>query len=229
MNKKGTHVEIIISFIIFIIFLVFLIASVESPVKKVEDKKNSFEGIEIGIMEEVSADMTTVTVNVGDESELCLSLTDLISLSDIGSNIIVKDYFGNPVTSRINGDSLEITRTSVEDNFFRIYYSEEFDGLSSGSGCTEVSDYDIGFTKTDKYVFEKKFLELINMNYGTVRTLLKVPEGTEFGYGLVLSNGTVHETTQQEVSTNIYIKENPVEYIDLEGNILEGYVRTKIW
>lgn len=229
MNKRGTHVEIIISFIIFIIFLVFVLAAIKSPVTNVEDKKDTFDSIEMGILEQVSADMTTLTVNIGDESELCLSLNNFLSLSNIGPNIIVKDYYENVVPAHVNGDSLEITRESTEDTFFKIYYSEEFNPLGSGSGCTGVSNYDIGFTKTDEYVFEDKFTDFLNQDYGTARNLLKVPEGTEFGYGIVLADKSVEETTQQEVSTNIYIRETPVEYIDSDGNILEGYVRTKIW
>ncbi|MGY4884823.1 MAG: hypothetical protein ACP5NZ_04570 [Nanobdellota archaeon] len=228
MNKKGTHVEVIISFIIFIIFLVFLFVSVESPLKGNEDKKGIFDSIELGIINDTSSDMTSVTVNVGDSSETCLSLTNLLTFSNIGPNIIVKDYSGNTIQSHLNGDSLVINRASTEDTFFKIYYSEEFNELEGGSGCTETT-YDVGFTKTNRYVFEEKFLGLLTQDYGTLRTELKVPQGTEFGYGIILSDGTMHETVQQNVSTNIYIRETPVEYVDGEGNILQGYVKTRIW
>lgn len=228
-NRRGTHVEVIISFIIFIIFLVFLFVTVESPVRNQEDKKDIFDSIELGIINKTSSDMTTITVNIEESSESCLSLTDFITFSNIERNIIVKDYYGNTIQSSLNDNSLQINRASTEDTFFKIYYSENFDELGSGSGCTETNDYDVGFTKTNKYVFEEKVVELINQNYGTLKNELKVPEGTEFGYGIILSNGDVHETVQQNVSTNIYIRETPVEYVDLQGNILQGYIKTRIW
>jgi hypothetical protein len=44
-----------------------------------------------------------------------------------------------------------------------------------------------------------------------------------------LSNGTTIETSEEEISTSVYIKERSIEYVDLEGNILMGYLKIKIW
>ncbi len=228
MNKRGTHVEIIVSFIIFIVFLVFLFATVQSPLRKQDDKNGITEGIELDIKEMSSAEITTASIILESGGDACVTLDGTIGDLGVGRNIIVKDYYGNTIPSSLNGEYLQINRESSSDTFFKIYYSEEFNELGGGSGCTSES-YNLGFTKTSKYVFEEKFLELINMDYSTLKSELKIPEGTEFGYGLVLSDGTTHERGEADISTNIFITENPVEYVDLEGNILQGYIKISIW
>jgi hypothetical protein len=58
---------------------------------------------------------------------------------------------------------------------------------------------------------------------------LKIPEGVNFGYGIILSNGTSFETKGEELSTNIYMRERPIEYVDSNGNVLMGALKIKIW
>jgi hypothetical protein len=227
-NKRGSHVDVIISFIIFVTFIFFLLAIIKPAMSTQTDKKNIFDNVELGITNKTSSDMTIITATLGSGGNNCVSLNNLISDAGIGNNIIVKDALGRTVSSEIGGNSLQITRTSTNDTFFKIYYSEEFDELGTGSGCSSAN-YALGFTKTSKYIFEKKVLELIAENHETLKKELKVQEGVNFGYGIVLSNGTSLETNEENLSTNVYIRETPVEYVDLEGNILEGYLKTKIW
>ncbi len=228
MNKRGTHVEVIVSFIIFIVFLVFLFATVQSPLKKQEDKKGINDGIKIDLIEMASSDMTTATIKLESGGEACITLDGTLSDLGIGRNIIVKDYYGNTITSSLNGEYLQINRESPTDTFFKVYYSEEFNELGGGTGCSS-GGYNLGVTQTEGYVFEEKFIELVNRDYATMRSELNIPEGTEFAYGLVLSDGTTHEREYADVSTNIFITESPVEYVDLEGNVEEGYIKIAIW
>jgi hypothetical protein len=58
---------------------------------------------------------------------------------------------------------------------------------------------------------------------------LKIPKGVRFGYGIRLSNGTTFETEGENVSTNVYIRETPIKYIDSKGNISLGFLKTKVW
>lgn len=222
-DKKGSHVEVIVSFIIFVTFVLFLLTILGPSINTQNDKKNIFDGIEIGITDRISSNMTVIALNFNDQVSSCVDLSAL----GIGNNIIVKDQSGAKVTSSADQNSLQITKGNPSDTFFKIYYSEEFDGLT-GSGCTPGS-YEIGLDKTSKYIFEKKFLDLMNKDYATLRSEIKAPQGVEFGYGMTLSNGTIFETPMDDVSTDVYIRESPIEYVDLDGNIMEGYLRTTIW
>lgn len=228
MNKRGSHVEVIISFIIFVTFIFFLFSVVEPSISTQKDKKNIFDNIELGIINRISSNMTIITANLASGGSNCVDLTNLISNLGIEENIIVKDSSGEIVNSDAHGNSLQISRESTSERFFKIYYSEEFDELDTGSGCPERS-YDLGLTKTSKYIFETKFLDLMNEDYEDLRTDLKIPEGVDFGYGIILSNGTTFETHKEELSTNVYIRETPIEYVDSDGNLLAGYLKTKIW
>jgi len=89
--------------------------------------------------------------------------------------------------------------------------------------------YSLGLTKTSSYIFESKIINLLKEDHEILRAKLNVPDGVNFGYGLVLSNGTTIETFEEEASTSIYIREKSMEYVDLEGNILMGYLKVKIW
>jgi hypothetical protein len=221
-NRRGSHVEVIISFIIFVTFILFIFSIVEPSISTQKDKKNMFEGVDLKIIGEVSSNMTTITVNFGGGSGGCVDLDNL----NIGKNIVVKDAYGEGVSSSADDNSLEINGESGE-TFFKIYYSEEFDELD-GSGCSPTS-YDLGLTKTSKYIFQKKVMELISRDYETLKTEFNISEGVDFGYGIILSNGTTIETNQEQLPTNVYIRETPIEYVDLDGNILEGYLKTRIW
>ncbi len=225
MNKRGTHVEILIAFIIFIVFVLFLLSIILPPVTTQRDKEKMVDSIEVGIIGRVSSDVKMATVNTGTGGDVCIDLSDL----GMGRNIAVKDISENAGSISISGndDSLLIDKTNSADTLFRIYYSDNFDSLSGG-GCNADS-YDVGLVKTYNYVFENKFLELLNTNYNTLKEQLKIPQGVEIGYGIVLSNGTSIESSSEQVSTNIYVKETPVEYVDLDGDLKEGYVRTKVW
>ena len=210
------------------ILLLFLLSILMPSVGTQKDKAKIFQGIEIGIINKVSSNMTIITVNIGDIAQNCVNLDNFIVDAGIGGNIIVKDSLGVSVNSNINGNSLQITRASTGDKFFKIHYSPGFEGLNTGSACSLIN-YSIGLAKTNQYVFEKKFIELMIENHETLRSEINVPNGIGFGYGIILSNGTTIETQEGELSSNVYVKETPVEYVDLDGNIMEGYIKTKIW
>jgi hypothetical protein len=217
-----------ISFILFIAFVLFLLLILMPPISTQKDKEKIFQGIEIKMINEISSNMTIITANIGDIEQNCVNLDDFMGNGGIGNKIIVKDSSGKSVNSNINGDSLQIVRVSTGDKFFKIYYSEEFEELNAGAACS-LTNYSIGLTKTSRYSFEKKFIELMNRDYATLKAEMKVPEGIGFGYGMVLSNGTTIETKENELYTKVYIKETPIEYVDLDGNIQEGYIKTKVW
>ena len=227
-NRRGSHVEVIVSFIIFITFIIFLFATVKYPVGREESKKNIFDSIELQIIDQTSSYVTTATVNVNDGATPCISLSNLIDDAGISRNIVVKDYSGNTIQSSLTGDSLNINRGESGETLFKIYSSEEFAELESETACAQT-DSELGLIKTRKYVFESKFLELMNADYGTLRTNMDVPKSVNFTYGMVLSNGTAIDKSIQELSTNVYIREIAIEYIDLDGNLKEGYLRTTIW
>lgn len=226
--KKGSHVEVIVSFVIFITFVIFIFASIKSPITRQEEKNNLFDSIEIGIMKRISADMTMMSITIPAGGGQCITLDNFLEERGIGENIVAKDSSGQKLDASVSGNSLNINRTNVNDNFIKIYYSPEINMLRTGSACTAINP-SLWLTKTDSYVFENKFIELLGSDYAALKAYLDVPTGVNFGYGLILSNSTIIERVAENISTNVYIREKPVEYIDLEGNISEGYLKISVW
>jgi hypothetical protein len=233
MNKKGTHVEVIISFVIFITFVMFLFAASRPAISKQEDKKNLLEDLEYKTLNMISEDVKIISVSVPVPAGNCVTLDTTMTSLDIGNRIIVKDLSGEIIENvHINGDQITIGDLTPSDTFFKIYYSQSFNPVSPAAACASANE-NIGFTKTKKYVFESEFRTTMNGDYDTLKTTLEVPEAMDFTFGMVLFNGTAiekyHEEIQSNISTNIYAKDASIEYFNLNNELVHGYLRTKIW
>ncbi len=238
-NRRGSHVGIMVSFVIFVTFLIFVFAVLEPSISSQKGKKAILNFLEAGIIGETSYDMTSGTIRLASSLGAgCIELNSGRTELGIGKRIIAKDNSEKALNSYIsasNENNLKIQGTTPPTTFLKIVYSGAFGELGmSSSSCTvlnEGSGYYVGLTKTEKYLFETKIIELIGRysDYDVLRNELKIPEGTEFGYGIKLSNGTAIETYTEYPETDVYIKETPIQYVDSNGNILIGYLKTKIW
>ena len=64
MNKLGSHVGMIISFVIFITFIVFLYSVVKPAITTGEDKKTILSALEMQILNNISANLTSASIQV---------------------------------------------------------------------------------------------------------------------------------------------------------------------
>lgn len=233
MNKKGTHVEVIISFVIFITFVMFLFAASRPSITKQEDKKNLLDSLEYKILEqEISANVKVISVTISPVVGNCVNLGNFLDEQGIDRRVVVKDSSGADVGAHMEGNSFSIDSI---DTFFKIYYSEEFDLIADdGAVCIPVTP-SVGLTKDSVYVLEEKVYTSLSKEYSQLREDLGVgeDEDMDFTYGIVLSDGTIfekeHPELESEISTNIYVKETPIEYINEDHEIVQGYLRTTIW
>jgi hypothetical protein len=250
-NKKGSHVGIVLSFVIFVTFLVFLYSVLEPEIRIQQDKESYLDYLKEELMERVSANLTTITVAITKSTLIqnCVNLENLINEAGIDSLIIVKDQSENIVESNISeGDSTDllIDREDGEKVFFKIYNSEEFPELEEAiiNPCSSLEKdeewegepvgYSIRLILKEGYVFEKKVIELLEEyesegGYENLRNELKIPSGTEFGFSFIYNNGTRIETKEKEIPTKVQVREIPVQYIDKESNVLLGTINIKIW
>jgi len=58
---------------------------------------------------------------------------------------------------------------------------------------------------------------------------LNIPPGSEFGFTFEYNNGTQINMGEQDVTTNVYVKELPMQYIDKDANTLLGKLIIKTW
>lgn len=230
--KNGTHVGVIISFMIFVTFLFFLYAIVQPAIETRNEKQVPLDSLEREVLSEVSADLTTASVFVDVPGGGCFVLVNFITKTGIDDNIIVINDSGTTFDSYISGSGL-LVNTGGSNLLLKVRMSEEFDAIgSSGLSCTNVNDYTIGLIKTREYVFSSRMDNLISvydLGYGTARSLLKVSSDSDFGLSFTYNNGTVIKTKEINVSRSIYAKDIPVQYIDDDANEVSGIINIKIW
>jgi len=241
MKKRGSHVGMVLSFVIFITFLVFLYSIIEPAVKTQGDKQALLDYLKRELIQNFSAEMASVTITVEKTiPQNCIELENLVTELDIISTVIVKGETENILSNQISGNNLQIDREGIGDFFFKIYQAEEFEELGGGtfSSCKLLKygeskkEYTIGLTRTDEYIFETKIIRLIDEyenNYEDLKDELKIPLGSEFGFSFRYDNETIIGTEEKNVSINIYSEEIPTQYIDGEANILPGFITVKVW
>ena len=238
-DKKGSHVGVMISFVIFVTFIIFVYAVVQPAVISHKDKEAMLDFLELGIRNRISYEMTTGTAYIlYPVSQNCVELDGIRTALNIGTKVSARNDMGEGIAvylSPSDSNDLKILRTSVSNNLLKISYSEGFNTAGTNTMSCAVlgkdSGYKLGTTQTQEYVFQTKMIELIGeySNYEVLKSQLAIPEGVEFGFGMVLSDGTEIYTNGNEPSTDIYIKESSITYIDAGGNIRIGYLKTKIW
>jgi hypothetical protein len=231
MTKKGSHVGIVLSFVIFVTFVMFFYIIVQ-PALTTESKHSILNTLKKNIIEEVSSELTTASMSIEPAQETCAKLDHFFGIAGIGNKIIILDGRGNIITATKNSQDLYIEREDSYDTFFKVYESEEFDQIESEDlGCDE-SNYELGLIKTTTEVFETKILEIIDRHesdYQDLKQELGVPIGNEFGLDFVYANRTEITTEDTSVKINIFSREFPIKYVTENAAIEIGILRIKVW
>ena len=248
-DKRGSHVGMIISFVVFITFIVFLYTVIKPAVTTAEDKRTVLDYIEQKIEENTSAEFTEIgmIINTPPVDDfgipvLCARLDRFFVLAGISPCCtIAKNETGGIQGTYYDAtrwfDDLELNRANISNVFFKVYYSLEFSDLVPPTMyCKRVrsdnEDYEIKSIDTDEYIFEKNIYELMdyyNNHYEALKKELSIPGGNEFEFGFIQSNGTRMQVGNASKSVNVYATETPVQYIDNKANILSGYISVKVW
>ncbi len=248
-NKKGSHVGMILSFIIFVTFIVFLYIVVQPALKGGEDKRAFLESLKLAMFANVSANFTSASVRIDDGVDVsgknCVSFKrifgsdGLIEIED--PKLIVKDEDENSLNYKLSGagatKDLNVERLSRDDKFFKIYESPVYflNNDASVSGCTPLdsSSYTLGLVTVNEYIFNKSIHALedsYNKNYEQVKEQLKVPVQRDFGFSFRNSKGEKEFGVGEEVVfTSVYAEEIPIQYMDDEANILAGFINLRVW
>ena len=111
-NKLGSHVGMIISFVIFITFIVFLYTVVKPAITTGEDKQTILSALEMQILENISANLTTATVQIKNNQDISIELQSFLlnmwlsqipyyynAIAQDGDGKIVNAYAGSLVLS----------------------------------------------------------------------------------------------------------------------------------
>jgi len=230
ITKKGSHVGIVLSFVIFVTFIMFFYIMIQ-PALTTESKRAVLDILKENIIEMASAELTSVSVVAEEVPENCIKLDNFFQ-TDIGEKIVAKSNTGETLELKRHSSPNHLQVINGDNLFFRIYESEEFDQIyQENLGCGEP-DYNFGLIKTTNETFETKILDIIERHgndYQDLKKNLSVPAGNDFGLDFIYSNGTEISTKDSSAKVSILAEEFPVKYVTEDATIEMGILRIKIW
>ncbi len=238
-NKKGSHVGVVISFVIFILFVVF-ISVVLLPATEVKNKQNVIDYLEVELIDLVSSDITSASVKISKQNPNdCVQLTDFLSKTAIASKFLVLDEDRELVDADISSsDTGDLLINRGGDIFFKVLESDDFSEAEIGNpaSCQPLNEgdggYILGLVKTNKKIFEGNVMNLIedyNTDYETLKESLKIGPGNNFGFSFTYGNGTTISATEKNISVNVYVQEIPIFYINKEADTEAGSLNIRAW
>jgi hypothetical protein len=229
-NKRGSHVGVVISFVIFIMFLVFIYTVLQPKIRVEKEKQTTLDNLKGNFLEKISAKLVSTSIlnDNPDYSGGCIEI-DENEAGISGFNSVVKNSGGSIINSSSSGGFLKIAEDSGD--FFKIYSSkEEFKQFpTEETTCTEVT---ADFISEKKCVFRTRIYSLMEeyeSDYENLKKELEVPEVDEFGFNFEQSNGTIIGTKESGIEENIYSERIYIQYLDKNANIENGIVDVKVW
>ena len=225
--RKGTHVEVVLSFAIFVIFLIFLLSSFNQAVSSSRSKQHILDNLKPKLLDLSSTEITTFTIEIsgaGQSSRGCVQINSLPNEINL-YKLIIKN----------NSDNILAYSIQNFNGLLKFYYSD--DGSNSigpvGGGCQPINqnDYTIR-TITREYNSQAGILNSLldyEMQYETLKAELGVPPGTDFGFNFTYSDGSSVGTEMPSVSRSIYSDESNIFYTDEQAEINVGVLKIFVW
>jgi len=230
-----SHVGIFLSFVIFVTFIMFIYVIIK-PAVGTENNQNLLNHLKNVLIENSSSELTSVSVLIDTEiTDSCVRLSGFFNRAKISSDkIIVRDDDGDVLTSKISGENLFVENIG-DEIFLKIYESENFPTIElEAPSCQlldEGSDYILGLIRTEKNIFEKQIIQIIesyNHDYESLKEELNIIRN-EFRLNFTYANGTDISTEKKEVSVNVFVDEFPIQYINKDAVRELGSLNVEIW
>jgi len=226
MNKRGTHVGIIASFSVFILFLVALYVVVEPVISQQKDKDLVINYLELRLLQEFSGNLTTAIISNCSGYMLQIPLADIRIKDSPDLKQIAKDKNNNVIQSQKALGIVNIASTS-EDVLWLYLAEVNFNSTGIGS-AGDQGLYEVESIRFTKEIFEEKIING-TINFETLKTNLKIPQGTEFSFSFKMQNNTIINAREVNTSLEVIAKEIPIQYYDERANKLNGKINIKIW
>lgn len=246
MNKRGSHVGVIISFVIFVTFLVFLYIIIQPEISMKQDKTATLNSLKSELINNLSSNNATrVSVTI-QESTLknCILLVGFINLTKLNPNIIIYNETGNVYPSFIsagNNNDLYVNRTDTQSVFMTVYSSPGINSTTSAtiSPCNSLiqgnsaNNYTIGEITNFSYAFDGDIINLIqdyNSDYFDTKNYFNLTGGNNFGFNFTYQNQTSIGTNDKISGfLNIYSQSFPITYITQNNTLSEGSLTIRVW
>jgi len=245
-NKKGSHVGVVVSFVIFVTFLIFLYTIIQPATVREKDRQYLLDYLTANLIGNSTGNMTTMIVNVVNPilaGKKCVNLQNIIGEGEGEIPLYMINHLsftasGESFLYEESGQGLLVNVGEGFQGIITITYSENLTPLPyvSVGGCDPHS-YPTGYVKTFSEIFETKMYELNEsyyVNYEALKIALGIPEGTEFNFYIYDSQRNeppIISAKIQEPPTDrsVFVEETPIQYADGDGNLLFGFLKVEIW
>jgi hypothetical protein len=246
-DKRGSHIDVILSFVIFISFIVFFYAMIQPNITSKADKTAFLDYMGAELIKNLTGNnLTAISIHVEPQSpHSCLRLGNFMSNAGISSmSLVLKNLTGATFPTYKSGSDLYIDMSQGQSaEFFKAYYSPSFNLIAENTlgNCdpaltldTLPNSYSINKKEdyTSYYIWGNSINQLItnyNNDYGSVKNWFNLSSTDNFGFGFTYQNQTTVRTNETvPVSVNIYSGAFPTAYIS--GNNLEaGNLIVRVW
>ncbi len=238
-GKRGSHVEMMISFSIFILFIMTIFIIIAPSLKGKSDKTAVINSLSQKLIENSSSNITATLVKVEAGytpplGESCITISGGGWAS--GESVVAREITGERTASSFSYPHISIAWTG--NRFFKIFSSNEsFEAVTlDSSTCSsplEGSNFNVKSIKTERYVFESGIKNLktsYDSSYEDLKAYLNFPPEQDFGFVFINSNGVISVNADKNTtSKEVYSVEKPIIYVDNESVISSGILRLKVW
>ena len=235
MKKKGSHVGVVLSFVVFVTFLLFIFTTLQ-PLTQTNQKRDILiDYLKDTIRQEVSSNLTKITVSGVEDSKQFLKIKPSEGVDYTDKFVVAKNNEFKDLSIKKEGGDLFVEKGG-NTGLFYIYLSPEnitgkfFNTLPGGANAVE--EVNISLYQEKVYIFESKILDFINETmeyYPVVKDELDVSAGNEFGLVFENAHGIIEGTEEQDVQSDIYVDRIPVEYVNSNASVLHGFLSIKVW
>ncbi len=237
MNKRGTHVGIVLSFALFVTFMFFIFFVLEPSIKFNKGGEAFLDTIEANLITKLSDELVVVTLEKDNPILDCLKLTPtnintFLDRDLISENILAKNLDDNLVDSIYDENAFYFN--SYEETLFEVFISnsiEQVDNYEIPNSCQ--SQFTTKSISKDVLISEAKVFEIKqdyeSIDYDDLRNELGILSENDFGFDFEYNNGTVIRVGEPDNSNSVYVKQKSVIYFDVQGNKKPGFLRVKIW
>jgi hypothetical protein len=246
-NRRGSHIDVILSFVIFISFVIFFYAMIQPNITAREGKTAFLNYMESEIARNLSGrDLTAISILAEPQNpHTCLQLTGFAANAGISSlNLVLENSTGSIFPAYKSGGDLYIDMAADPNSkLFNAYYSPDFEVIEDNSlgGCTALildtppNSYSINREEsyTYSYIWGNDIVKLIesyNSDYNSVKEQFDISEVNNFGFDFTYQDGTVIGTQNNiPASAVVYSGNSPVVYVSEGGGLEAGNLIVRVW
>ncbi len=225
-EKKGSHVGMIASFAIFVVFIIALYIIVQPTLNTQRDKTILLELLETKLISEFKSNLTIAIINTSlSQGVNCIDANrSEIMIDKLKESSIVKDKSNNIINSGLLTLN-QLIINSTNEKILWIYSSKEFSSVANVlPGCIYPK---IESVRTEQRIFQSRIINYTDNFDNNVKSL-NLPSGSSLGLAFTMSNKTIISIGNFSGSSEIYVKEIPIQYIDEKANDLTGMLAIKI-